>query len=236
MKLVCKACGAAIQAGDVNLERAMARCRACDEVFGFADQLPDARDPRLGGRALPRAEVALPKGFTLDEAAGQLRLVRRWFSGKAFFFLFFSVFWNGVVGVFVGAIIAGAIPLPVLAFLSLHLAVGVGMAYFTLCSFLNRTAVLLEGDRLKVVHAPLPWPGARNLAAADLDQLYCREQVTRGKNGTTVTYEVHAALRGGGTVRLLSGLESPEQALFVEQQLEARLGIRDRPVEGELAR
>ena len=234
MRLVCPTCGSAIAAEDMNLERAMARCRKCNEVFGFAAQVAGARDPYLG-RALPRAEVPLPKHFKIEDGP-PLRIVRRWFGRKALFLLFFSVFWNGIVGVFVAMIIAGAIPKPVLAFISLHLVAGVFIGYYTLCLFVNRTAVEVDGDRLRVIHGPLPWPGNRDLGTGELQQVWSREHISRSKNGTTVTYEVHAALRSGSVVQLLSGLDAPEQALFVEQQLESRLGIRDAPVEGELAR
>jgi hypothetical protein len=236
VKLSCPNCKVDIPAADANLERAMARCRQCNEVFGFGELLPNTRGPAFAGRALPRAEVSLPKGYVLSEDAGRFQLTHRWFSPKAFFFVFFSLFWNGIVSVFVTAIVSGQLPLPVLAFLSLHIAVGLGMAYFTLCMFVNRTVVEIDGDRLRVQHRPLPWPGARDLPVADLAQLFCREKVTHGKNGTSVTYELHASLRSGGVIKLLSGLDVPEQALFVEQQLEGRLGIRDEPVEGELAR
>lgn len=236
MKLVCPNCKADIPAADANLERAMARCRQCNEVFGFGDVLSHTRSPALAGRALPRSDVPLPKGYAVDDSSGRFRLTRRWFSPKAFFFLFFSLFWNGILSVFLVAIATGQVPLPVLAFLSLHLAVGVGMAYFTLCSFVNHTVVEVDGERLLVRHRPLPWPGAPTVPIADLQQLFSREKVSHGKNGTSVTYELHASLRSGGVLRLLSGLDTPEQALFVEQQLENRLGIRDEPVAGELAR
>ena len=234
MRITCPSCNAAVAAGDVNLERAMARCRQCNEVFGFAGKIEGTRDPYLG-RGLPRPEIPLPKCFRIEDGV-PFRIVRRWFGPLAFFLLFFSAVWNGVVGAFVVGIVEGHIPKPVLAFLSLHLAAGVAVAYFTLCLFLNRTRVEIDGDRLRVRHGPLPWPGNRDLGTSELKQLWSRERVTRGKNGTSVTYEVHAALSSGGVVRLLSGLDSPEQALYVEQQLESRLGIRDQPVEGELAR
>ena len=235
MRLTCPSCGAAIAAEDMNLERAMARCRKCSELFGFADQVDCARQSYLGGRAMPRPEIGMPRRFSVEEGP-PLRIVRRWLSGKAFFLVAFSLIWNGVLAVFIAGIVAGNVPLHVLAFLSLHLAAGIFIGYYTLCLFVNRTRVEVDGERLRVSHGPLPWPGNRDLGVAELSQLWSRERVSRSKNGTTVTYEVHAALKSGSVVQLLSGLDAPEQALFVEQQLESRLGIRDQPVAGELAR
>ena len=46
--------------------------------------------------------------------------------------------------------------------------------------------------------------------------------------------EVHALLGSGVRRKLLTGLEELDQALFVEQEIEAALGIRDRPMAGEV--
>ncbi len=74
------------------------------------------------------------------------------------------------------------------------------------------------------------------LPAKDLNQLFCKEKVRRSKNGTHTTLEVHALLSGGKRRKLLVLLEDIDQALFLEQEIEAHRGIRDRPVDGESPR
>jgi hypothetical protein len=44
---------------------------------------------------------------------------------------------------------------------------------------------------------------------------------------------VSALLRDGRERKIMSGLDSPEEALFVESEIEKYLGITDRPVAGE---
>ena len=78
----------------------------------------------------------------------------------------------------------------------------------------------------------------REQFGAMLDRLYgngCKvvliESVSRlardieTKNGTSITYEVHAAMRGGKKEKFLSGLADTEQALFIEQELEPTVNL-----------
>jgi len=114
-----------------------------------------------------------------------------------------------------------------------HVAVGIGLTYFTICCFINKTTIEVGSDRLAFAHGPLPWPGRSDLDATHIEQLYCRERVRHGRNGSHTTYELHAKLRGGDKQKLLSGLTDPDQAHYVEQQIESRLEIADRAVAGE---
>ncbi len=43
-------------------------------------------------------------------------------------------------------------------------------------------------------------------------------------------------MKGNTAVSLLTGLETPQHAMYIEQELERHLGIEDRPVRGELPR
>jgi hypothetical protein len=104
------------------------------------------------------------------------------------------------------------------------------LTYATLCHLVNRTRIAVESGVLSVRHGPLPWPGNRTMAVAELSQLFCEEHVTR--KGPR-TYSVNALLKAGGKVTLLRGLKQPDQALYIEQLLETRLGIVDVPVPEE---
>jgi hypothetical protein len=84
----------------------------------------------------------------------------------------------------------------------------------------------------KVHHKPLPWLGEVNVPIRDLMQLYCKEKRGSGENSNT-TYILSAVLKNGRKIDVLSNLESPDVALFVERQVESWLRISDRPVLGE---
>jgi hypothetical protein len=141
------------------------------------------------------------------------------------------VFWDGfLINLYSnlrgGATLAALFPL-------LHVAVGLGLTYSTLCGFVNRTHIIVTGDSLRVSHGPLPWWGNRTIPADELAQLYCEERIKSGRNGQSATYYLNALLKDGRKVKLLSGLPEPDQALFIEQRVEERMGIVDVEVGGE---
>jgi hypothetical protein len=128
-------------------------------------------------------------------------------------------------------------PLLVIAALLVGVA-GLVSFYWALTSMVNHTSVVVGGGRLTVTRAPLPWP-KRTLGAADIVQLYCMERTHqdrapgRGKSSAVRTYDVLAKRRHERDLLLVTELPDPEQALFLEQEIERALGIRDEPVRGE---
>jgi len=225
MDIKCERCDAAIPAENVNINALVAKCNICNAVFGITGV-------GGGGQSVPRrAEVAMPTSITMTDNGRELSITRKWFTYTAFFLVFFSLFWNGIVSVFVvGAITSGEWIM--LLFISLHLTVGVCIAYYTLCLFVNKTRITVTRDYLSVKHGPLPWFGNSKLAASKVDQIWCKLHVQRNKNGTTITYQVHANSTHGKSKKLIGGLNKPEEALFVEQQIETFLKIEDKPVVG----
>lgn len=228
MKLECPTCGASIVADDVNLDRLVAKCRSCDSVFAFS---PEASGAALE-RTAPRGPVEMPKRFRVERLGSELKITRRWFSPIFFFLVFFCLLWDGFLVVWY--LNAGAAGIVFMLFPLIHVGVGVGLSYFTVCGFVNSTHVAANYESLRVRHGPLPWPGNRDVPRLDIDQLFTKEKVTQGKNGPSRTYELHAKLRSGKDVKLVSGLTEPDHARYMEQELERFLGIRDEPVAGEL--
>ena len=52
-----------------------------------------------------------------------------------------------------------------------HVAVGVGLTYYTVAGFVNSTVLRVSEGQLAVRQGPFPWPGNRTLHTSDLDQL-----------------------------------------------------------------
>lgn len=254
LQVKCPHCAAAVPAADINLDHLLAKCSHCDAVFDISAQTgraPSAESPPAGApdRQRRRQRVPLPEGLTVtrgetDSAGdagpyrepgagpGTLTIARRWFSPKFIFLVFFCAVWDCFllfwyfVASTEGAIMMMVFPL-------LHVAVGLGLTYFTVAGFLNTTTVTASSEGLSFRHAPLPWPGNRTIPARDLSQLYCQRHVSRGKNGTHESYSLNAVVRGSHKLKLLSGLSDPDQCLFIEQAVEEHLGIVDLEVGGE---
>ena len=230
MRLVCPQCTTEIVADDINLDRLVAKCRRCHAVFGFEDTIGQ----RTFGRSTPPLDVPLPERMALDHTGAGLRIARRWFTPGALFLLFFAIFWTASISIWMISTIFGGF-WPVSFFGVIHLGVGIFLLYLSFANLFNTTTVLVDETALTIRHHPLPFPGKR-LEPGRIHQLYAREKVTRGRGSSHVTYELHALTDQDRHQKLVTGLTEPEQALFLEQQIERRLRITDRPMRGELAR
>ncbi|MDQ8179778.1 hypothetical protein [Pelagicoccus sp. SDUM812005] len=174
----------------------------------------------------------LPDNIELVTEYDAIVIRRSWKSALAYFLIVFALFWNTFMVVWMGiAISQGAWSMA--AFGSIHAGVGLGIIYFTIALFLNKTDIRIDTYNLSVKHYPLPWFGQVTFPVESIQQVYCKEKITRGKNGTHVSYELHCLDRNNRSKKLLSGLNQSEQAQFIEREIEKTLGLKDRPVSGE---
>lgn len=237
MNVHCPQCGKPIDADDMNLSTMAAKCGACNALFSLDGFIHDGGERSRIERSVDK-NVAQPKAIQVEDRGHELRMTRRWFSPLFVFLVFFCIAWDGFL-IFWYSIAFGesSVPWIMIVFPIGHLAVGVGLTYFTIAGFVNRTIVCVDQRKFSVRHVPLPWPGAQTISVDAIDQLYCKEKISRGKHGSTrVSYELMASLKGGGSRPVLKGLSDIEQALFIERRVEGFLGIRDRQVAGELRR
>jgi hypothetical protein len=234
MQLNCKTCGKAIPAEDVNIDKAIAKCGACHAVFSFLDQVQ-------GEKVRPRPQVELPARMRMENWGPELVLTRSWYSHSVWFLLFFCILWDGFLVVWysigIGAMLSGqsgGMAWLMLLFPILHVAVGVGLTWLVICIFVNKTVIRVSMGELTVRHGPLPCGSGAQVLTCDLKQLFCTEKIHRGKNGSSTTYNLEALVQGGKKVKLLTGLEQLDQALYVEQQVEQHLRIVDERVPSEV--
>ncbi len=227
VELKCRNCGSQLTPANFSPQLMAARCPHCAALFAIA--LPDKR------QAYRRPEVSLPKRFHLHRGTDALVITRRWLDSKAYFLLFFAIFWNGFLIVWHAISISQGMWIMSL-FGLIHTGVGLVLIYTVLAMFLNSTVIRASADAMEVKTGPLKWKGDKQLPSAEVVQLYCMEKVTRGRNGSSSDYRVDAVLRDNRRETLIHGLPDPDQALFIEQQIEQYLGIEDHPVTGEHGR
>lgn len=227
IELKCRNCGSALSPADISPQLSAARCPHCHSLFAIAiPASPAAAQP------LPRPEAALPARFSIHREGPDLVISRRWFSHVVWPLIFFAILWNGFLVVWHGIALASGMWF-MSVFGLIHTAVGIGLIYFIIATFCNQTVIRAGSGRLRIQHGPVPWRGNQDLASSELHQLFCREKITRGKNGTSTTYQLEAVLRGNTRKTLLKNLPEPEHAIYLEQQLERFLGLTDQRVHGE---
>ena len=232
MSIRCPSCDREIPVSDVELGTALAKCTECNSVFRIDDQVEGMR----AGEATPPSSVPMPANFTVESLGDDLRIEYRWYSPVAYILLAFCVVWDGFLVVWYSIAFGGNAPLIMTLFPLLHVAVGAGLTYFVVTLFLNRTIIEVRDGLLSVDHVPLPWPGRRRLNSDDVDQVYVTEKLRSNEGRVHRTYEVRARMRDASAIKLLSGFDEMEQALFIEQEIERCLRITDAPVRGEVPR
>ena len=242
MQIQCSTCGGVVPDFYVNVERMLARCAECNSVFDIKGQVGGT-----GARVRQRPKVALPSALRIlqDEpesdpgsqpyridAARQPQMVleRSWSHPSVLFLMLLSIWLDWFLIKNSSSTFHKGGSWIDIVYILLHLPICVGLTYFTLCGLVNRTRIAVEGGRLVIQHGPLPWPGNRVLGTQDLDQLFCEEKI--GRRGSR-SYALVARMKDGEKVELLKSLPEADQALYLEQLLENRLGIVDVPVAGE---
>ena len=117
-------------------------------------------------------------------------------------------------------------------------AIGALVLVQGLSGWLGKVRIRIRSGRLEVT-TPY-WMGRRKRLGAEVEQLFVFEHplAVEKQNaiGLEVGYGVKAILVGGREVVLLDTMRSPIDALFIEQELERRLGIDDARVAHEYER
>jgi hypothetical protein len=228
IELKCRNCGAPLTEDCISKELSAVRCPHCQALYA----LPPAG---LERKSYARPPVELPKSFQMESVGGVLELTRRWREPVAYFLLFFAIFWNGFMLNWNRiAFTSGSSSMAL--FGVLHTGIGLFLIYVVTALFVNRTVIRASREKIEVKIGPLPWRGNKEMSESEVEQFFCKEKISKGKNGPTYSYEVQMVLKGNRRETLVSGMSDADHALFIEQQLERYLGIQDVPVEGEYGR
>ena len=155
-----------------------------------------------------REPLSLPEKFNVQKSQNVPTITYKWFNTKFIFLTLFCVCWNlFVLGWMGSTLLSGRWLFSLFGFIFVGL--GIGLSYLTLAGYINSTTIQ-AGSK----HLPF----------------------RRGNHSTTCSYEVHATMKSGKGLKPLSGLENPEQALYIEQELKAFLNLKARPARSELPR
>jgi hypothetical protein len=111
--------------------------------------------------------------------------------------------------------------------------VGIVLAYGFIANLLNKTHIYVSEGMISIRKKPLPWFGNTDIDSSDVKQLFSKEVVTHSKNSTHIYYEVQVITNSGRDIKLVGRLDTSEQALYIEQQIEKYLRIEDMPIQGE---
>lgn len=249
-QLSCITCGRLIPAEDVNLNNMVAKCRNCNAVFSFAPQNAPAESTDIKSmfEAMMKAanppdsilqrpsdgrRLEMPKGVITERDFGELRFIIPWRNTRRWgFFLLFTIVWNAILLPFIVMGIASG-EWRILLFASLHILVGVSFLMYTLGLMFNKTSIIVTSQGVDIKNGPIPIPFNPNrfMAVRDIEQLFVEEYVPSKTNGRPdYTYAVTALTTSAERQRLVGGFSQPGHALYLEQEMETFLNIKDKPV------
>jgi hypothetical protein len=101
----------------------------------------------------------------------------------------------------------------------------VGSAYLALCLMMNRTDVMISGDRVRTMSRPLPWWGDRDVPASEIRKLVTEERSSEEGKIFCLEY-----VDGRGKKRVLvRGSKEKEQMEFIEKAIRYLQGKEEEP-------
>ena len=106
-------------------------------------------------------------------------------------------------------------------------AVGIAVSYFILASFFNRTIISVSRELVSVRHGPLPWIGRQGIKVSNIKRLGVQTGPDDAERHAHRYYTVNIMTSDNRNIRILSGLNSREQALYIEQQIEKYLRVKE---------
>lgn len=180
-----------------------------------------------------RTPISLPTNLTVERKFDYLRICRQWLSKKSIAIIIFAIGWDyftiSALIKFSNAEPADSGSIKIITILTL---VAVGVTYFAIATLANRTQITISRKQLIIKHSPIPWFGNKRIAANELSQLFVFERASNHNTDdqyTPPSFGLRAITKRGKNLLLLTNLDQ-EQALYLEQEIEHYLAIKDKPV------
>ena len=229
--LSCPKCDHFISGSDINIEKTVAKCSQCHHAFGFEH---DSSSPKL------KPTLLIPDGIEVLKLKSELDLRLRWLDTTSkegrWFMTLFAGFWNIIVLPFaIMAVVTGN--WGILLFLSAHLAVGLGLIWHLGSIYINRTSISITKKKLKIRTMPfrqILWKN-KEIEVDRINQFYVSRYVQSTTNDNpNYAYALYAILDTGEKVSLIRGMNRESQ-VYIEQEIEGFLGIKNKKVPDESA-
>ncbi|WP_437672883.1 hypothetical protein [Sorangium sp. So ce131] len=233
LTVACVKCSRAVSVKELDEDSGFAVCRRCGAMFEIPSaDLDEAREDLPGLESYGR--ISMPPSYHVSSTSLEPTVYRE--SHRRNFEMIWpledigahrsmNIFLSTLMwlGTYVMTTIPKKEELGIrITFFSMLAIPALITTYLLLISFINRTHLSITNGVLRVRHAPLPWAGNITLPVDDIQQLYC----SRTKLGRQRTfYELVARLKSGNTCPVVSRLEHPATAMFLQQRVQEALGL-----------
>ncbi len=229
MLLNCPNCKSPVGGEAVNVPKNIAQCPECDSVFRISDALDMDFDNEHKTRILMPEGIEVVPGLQLD-----IKLIWRKLSRLSMYYIIGGIFAGTAIPVTL--LLWNELPLIVLATMSLFLLVGLSFLFRAISNSINTTYITASSFDLQVEHRPINFLGWRDqvIDRENVTQLFVeRYEESRTNDRANYAHNLLVVLKDGSEVKLISGLKEAKVAFYLEHQIEKRLGLDDRPMDGE---
>lgn len=178
-------------------------------------------------------DIGRPENLQFHDHGTHIEISRKWFGSEILVMTVFAIVWDGFMINWYGMAL-GSGNLITILFPIGHVLVGAGITYYVIAGWFNKTYILASLLEVGVRHSPVPWRGNIKIPSGDLRQLYVKNTTSWYNNNRSEIFEVRVISKSGENLKLVGGLKSQEQGIFIEQKIENYLNIKPEAVPGEV--
>jgi hypothetical protein len=167
----------------------------------------------------------IPEKIDVIQNGMELTIRRRWLSWTVIPLLIFCIAWDSFLFVWYSSVLQSKdTPLFAVLFPIGHVSVGLGLTYFVIASFLNKTDITISPTQVKVSTYPIPW-GFRKVVHRE-DIMAMRIKHSSQSNGR-LSYGIRYTDRSNREKSLIRGGLNDDQAEFIVHHLRQAFRLRD---------
>ncbi len=221
-KLICPNCSTRTKSANINLDKMIAKCDTCNFIFSF-DKLADTL--KSSTKSNPKPIVGNQKEIDIFEYEGELSI--SYINYLDYWTLI--IFCLGFCMLFPSfLVISDGGTAPIL--LSLGIPLFLYGLYRTILYKENKIYIDIDNIYLTIHPAHKYIERKKTYLNTDIKQVYTK--VHPGTNSYEIFF-IYDGLKGEEHIKLRGYFRSRSSALYIEQELESFLGIKDEPVADE---
>ena len=219
-KICCPSCDHEVQADQININDKIAKCTNCNGVFSFEEELQAIKSPKVA-----KQEVLRPEGINIFEYQGELELTiqQPLHAIDIIPLVFLPMFAFIFTGIFFSEGISIWFPLASWA-----------LVFYFIVNIINRSKhkifIHIDDAYVSIQHRPRKFNKDKKFRINEIDQIYTKKYAS---SNYYAVYMILNGLDGQKHVKLIPYISSGSKARYIEQEIEAHLGIEDRQVPEE---
>lgn len=166
---------------------------------------------------------SIPQGLELLSTSHGIIIRKIWRSWKILPLAIFAAIWDSFLFFWYSQVITSHhAPLMAILFPIGHVAVGVGLTYYVVIAWINKTDVVVSASSVRVSSGPAPWVGNREVPTDQITDVVVR--VRQGNRGRR-TYEIMYVDPSRREKKLVSWLSEADQAEYIAATIRDTLAL-----------